>query len=241
MSAIISISKNTITRLIKDIRQLQKEPLHDQGVYYKHDEDDLLKGYALIIGPADTPYENGFYLFELLYPTDYPFTPPKLNFLTQDGITRFNPNLYRSGKVCLSLLNTWRGEQWTSCQTISSILLTLVTVFNDSPLLNEPGVTKNHPDFNNYNDIITFKNFDTAIYNTIHNINENSINKLFHEEISENYQKNYDTIKNKINVLKKNKKNMLIITNIYNMKINIDYNEIYKKFNKNLIKSLIKI
>ena len=241
MSAIISISKNTITRLIKDIRQLQKEPLHDQGVYYKHDEDDLLKGYALIIGPADTPYENGFYLFELLYPTDYPFTPPKLNFLTQDGITRFNPNLYRSGKVCLSLLNTWRGEQWTSCQTISSILLTLVTVFNDSPLLNEPGVTKTHPDFNNYNDIITFKNFDTAIYNTIHNINENSINKLFHEEISENYQKNYDTIKNKINVLKKNKKNMLIITNIYNMKINIDYNEIYKKFNKNLIKNLIKI
>lgn len=241
MSAIISISKNTITRLIKDIRQLKKEPLHDQGVYYKHDEDDLLKGYALIIGPADTPYENGFYLFELLYPTDYPFTPPKLNFLTQDGITRFNPNLYRSGKVCLSLLNTWRGEQWTSCQTISSILLTLVTVFNDSPLLNEPGVTKNHPDFNNYNDIITFKNFDTAIYNTIHNINENSINKLFHEEIIENYQKNYDTIKNKINALKKNKKNMLIITNIYNMKINIDYNEIYKKFNKNLIKSLIKI
>jgi ubiquitin-protein ligase len=236
MSAIISISKNTITRLIKDIRQLKKEPLHDQGVYYKHDEDDLLKGYALIIGPADTPYENGFYLFELLYPTDYPFTPPKLNFLTQDGITRFNPNLYRSGKVCLSLLNTWRGEQWTSCQTISSILLTLVTVFNDSPLLNEPGVTKTHPDFNNYNDIITFKNFDTAIYNTIHNINENSINKLFHEEIIENYQKNYDTIKNKINALKKNKKNMLIITNIYNMKINIDYNEIYKKFNKNLIK-----
>jgi len=241
MSAVISISKNTITRLIKDIRQLKKEPLHDQGVYYKHDEDDLLKGYALIIGPADTPYENGFYLFELLYPTDYPFTPPKLNFLTQDGITRFNPNLYRSGKVCLSLLNTWRGEQWTSCQTISSILLTLVTVFNDSPLLNEPGVTKNHPDFNNYNDIITFKNFDTAIYNTIHNINENSINKLFHEEIIENYQKNYDTIKNKIKALKKNKKNMLIITNIYNMKINIDYNEIYKKFNKNLIKSLIKI
>ena len=241
MSAVISISKNTITRLIKDIRQLKKEPLHDQGVYYKHDEDDLLKGYALIIGPADTPYENGFYLFELLYPTDYPFTPPKLNFLTQDGITRFNPNLYRSGKVCLSLLNTWRGEQWTSCQTISSILLTLVTVFNDSPLINEPGVTKNHPDFNNYNDIITFKNFDTAIYNTIHNINENSINKLFHEEIIENYQKNYDTIKNKIKALKKNKKNMLIITNIYNMKINIDYNEIYKKFNKNLIKSLIKI
>jgi len=232
MISTVTISKNTITRLIKDIKQLIKEPLHDQGIYYKHDEDDLLKGYAMIIGPSDTPYEHGFYLFEFHFTADYPYSPPKLKFLTQDGVTRFNPNLYRSGKVCLSLLNTWRGEQWTACQTISSILLTLVTVFNESPLLNEPGVSKTHPDFNNYNDIIMFKNYDIAIHNTIHNINENNTNKLFNEEIIENYNKNYDTIKNKLNILKKNTKKNIIHTNLYNMKVNIDYNEIYKKLNK---------
>ena len=232
MISTVTISKNTITRLIKDIKQLIKEPLHDQGIYYKHDEDDLLKGYAMIIGPPDTPYEHGFYLFEFHFTADYPYSPPKLKFLTQDGVTRFNPNLYRSGKVCLSLLNTWRGEQWTACQTISSILLTLVTVFNESPLLNEPGVSKTHPDFNNYNDIIMFKNYDIAIHNTIHNINENNTNKLFNEEIIENYNKNYDTIKNKLNILKKNTKKNIIHTNLYNMKVNIDYNEIYKKLNK---------
>ena len=229
MTTTVTISKNTITRLIKDIKQLIKEPLHDQGIYYKHDEDDLLKGYAMIIGPPDTPYEHGFYLFEFHFTADYPYSPPKLKFLTQDGVTRFNPNLYRSGKVCLSLLNTWRGEQWTACQNISSILLTLVTVFNDTPLLNEPGVNKTHPDFNNYNDIIRFKNYDIAIHNIIHNTNENNINKLFYEEIIENYNKNYDTIKNKINILKKKIKINIIHTNIYNMKVNIDYNEIYKK------------
>ena len=186
----------------------------------------------MIIGPSDTPYEHGFYLFEFHFTADYPYSPPKLKFLTQDGVTRFNPNLYRSGKVCLSLLNTWRGEQWTACQTISSILLTLVTVFNESPLLNEPGVSKTHPDFNNYNDIIMFKNYDIAIHNTIHNINENNTNKLFNEEIIENYNKNYDTIKNKLNILKKNTKKNIIHTNLYNMKVNIDYNEIYKKLNK---------
>jgi ubiquitin-conjugating enzyme E2 Z len=232
MISTVTISKNTITRLIKDIKQLIKEPLHDQGIYYKHDEDDLLKGYAMIIGPSNTPYEHGFYLFEFHFTADYPYSPPKLKFLTQDGVTRFNPNLYRSGKVCLSLLNTWRGEQWTACQTISSILLTLVTVFNESPLLNEPGVSKTHPDFNNYNDIIMFKNYDIAIHNTIHNINENNTNKLFNEEIIENYNKNYDTIKNKLNILKKNTKKNIIHTNLYNMKVNIDYNEIYKKLNK---------
>jgi len=234
MSEIITISKNTITRLIKDIKQLIKEPLHDQGIYYKHDEDDLLKGYAMIIGPPDTPYEHGFYLFEFHFTADYPYSPPKLKFLTQDGETRFNPNFYRNGKVCLSLLNTWRGEQWTSCQNISSILLTLITVFNNTPLLNEPGISKKHPDYDNYNDIITFKNFDIAIFNMINN-NNNNVNKLFHEEIIENYNKNYDSIKNRINTLKKNIKKIHITTNLYNMKIHIKYNELYKKLIKNKI------
>ena len=47
-----------------------------------------------------------------LYPTEYPFKPPKVTYKTNDGFTRFNPNLYKNGKVCISLLNTWQGEQW---------------------------------------------------------------------------------------------------------------------------------
>ena len=67
--------------------------------------------------------------------------------MTCDGATRFHPNLYRNGKVCLSILNTWKGEQWTSCQTIRSILLTLITLFHNKPLLNEPGFTEKSSDF----------------------------------------------------------------------------------------------
>lgn len=40
----------------------------------------------------------------------------KVQFLTTGGgLVRFNPNLYNSGKVCLSLLGTWsgaNGEEW---------------------------------------------------------------------------------------------------------------------------------
>ena len=82
-------------------------------------------------------------MFEFNFPTNYPMSPPKLNYLTNDGSTRFHPNLYRNGKVCLSVLNTWRGEGWTSCQTIRSVLLILVTLFHNKPLLNEPGITEN--------------------------------------------------------------------------------------------------
>jgi len=114
-------------RLLRDVVNLIKSPLTSNGIYYSHDEDNMLKGYAVIFGPDDSLYRYGAYMFEFNYPTEYPFVPPKLNYLTNDGKTRFNPNLYRNGKVCISLLNTWKGEQWTSCQTIESILLSVLT------------------------------------------------------------------------------------------------------------------
>jgi ubiquitin-conjugating enzyme E2 Z len=231
----MTISKESIKRLISDIRYINNNPLHSQGIYYKHDEEDMLVGYALLIGPEDTPYEHGFYLFQLDYPNNYPFSPPKLTYLTQDNVnnTRFNPNLYRNGKVCISLLNTWRGEQWTSCQTISSVLITLITIFNNSPLLNEPGITRNHFDFEKYNEIITYKNYESAIYDIIENDYNNLKVDIFYDEICEIFKNNKSQIKKKIKLLKtKFPTKKFVETNIYNMKIIIDYNYIYKKILK---------
>tara|TARA_Y100000816_G_scaffold292621_1_gene289196 strand:- start:15955 stop:16836 length:882 start_codon:yes stop_codon:yes gene_type:complete len=157
------IAPQTIKRLARDVRAIQKNPLDSNGIFYIHDEENILKGYALIVGPKDTIYENGFYFFEIEYPADYPQTPPKLVFKTNKNLVRFNPNLYTNGKVCLSILNTWRGEQWTACQTISTVLLTVCTVFNNDPLLNEPGIGKGHRDMKSYNRIIEFKNVEIAI------------------------------------------------------------------------------
>ena len=102
------ITTQTQKRLISDITNLYKNPLNEQGIYYIHDDENMLKGHAMIIGPQDTPYEDGMYFFEFTFPYDYPINPPKVIFLNCDGKTRFNPNLYRNGKVCLSVLNTWR-------------------------------------------------------------------------------------------------------------------------------------
>ena len=70
----VVISKESIKRLIKDVKQLKSEPLHDQGIFYKHDEDDILKGHALIIGPKETPYQNGFYFFDINNFNDHPIS-----------------------------------------------------------------------------------------------------------------------------------------------------------------------
>jgi ubiquitin-protein ligase len=169
------VKKDALRRIISDIKEIKKNPLTEHGIYYEHDETDMLKGRALIIGPADTPYSDGFYLFTFQFPANYPHAPPKVEFCTSDGVTRFNPNLYRTGKVCLSILNTWKGEPWSGCQTISSVLLALCTVLNDEPLLNEPGITKSHRDYEAYNEIIRYKNIEVAIFGMLASVSVASI------------------------------------------------------------------
>lgn len=236
------ISKNTINRLLKDIKQIIKNPLIDQGIYYIHDETDIMKGYAMIIGPEDTPYFGGFYFFTLTYPFDYPHSPPIVKYFTNGNRIRFNPNLYVCGKVCISLLNTWRGEQWTSCQTISTILLTLCTILCKNPLLNEPGISENHIDCNNYNKIIEYYNIDIAICDIItkkHGIYMDFFD-YFYIHIKEQFYKNYNSIllfaENKLK--ETSQQDLLIRTNIYNMNVTIDYSKLITKLisSKNYIK-----
>lgn len=227
MSAIVS--KSTIMRLIEDIKEITKNPLESQGIYYKHDETNMLVGYAMIIGPDDTPYQKGFYFFKFNFPTNYPLSPPKVEYLTNDGHTRFNPNLYRNGKVCLSVLNTWKGDSWTGCQTISSVLLHLCTTLNNEPLCNEPGVSRHHKDYESYNSIIKYKNYEVAILGIIQK------KKSIYPKIADHFTDEIKTIiiKN-LPIIISSLEQLAIIypetetlwTSLYNMKVSVDYKEV---------------
>ena len=166
-------------RLKKDIADIMRNPLNDNGIYYVHNETNFLKGHILICGPSDTPYEYGFYFFDVLFPDNYPISPPKLTFKTYDthNNTRFNPNLYRNGKVCISILNTWRGEGWTSCLTLKTVLLSVQTILNKNPLTNEPNVNTKDPSLIPYNIIVTYKNLYVAVGDTIKYLINNKENE----------------------------------------------------------------
>lgn len=223
------ITKETVQRLLKDVKQMIKHPLTDNGIYYSHDETDITKGYAMIIGPSETPYFGGYYFFKFDFPHDYPFAPPTVTYMTNDSETRFNPNLYRCGKVCVSILNTWAGEKWSSCQTISSILLTLCSLLNESPLENEPGLTKSSPYYIPYQKAIEFKNIDFAICDMLDR-NKNNIPvyfQQFYPVMQETFIANYDKLLAFVSARDKIK--LTVIINIYNMTIHIDYNRLLDK------------
>lgn len=229
------ISKDSFKRIIKDVGDIIVDPLTEHNIYYKHDNENVLKGHAMIIGPKDSCYYNGFFFFEFNFPCNYPWAPPKVIYHTNDGRTRFNPNLYRDGKVCLSVLNTWRGESWSSCQSIKSILLTILSILNNEPLLNEPGIRKTHEDFINYNEIITYKSYEHALIRQ-YNI-DNIFTELFKEEMTNYIKKNKDFILQELNennklIEKKHKMSKpQLSVKIYGFNSVIDYSKIIDLFN----------
>ncbi|MCL7045500.1 hypothetical protein MKW94_027159 [Papaver nudicaule] len=138
-----SLSPTGSAKIMKEWRMLERN-LPD-SIYVRAYEGriDLLR--AVIIGPTGTPYHDGLFFFDIKFRSDYPNSPPKVYYHSFGY--RLNPNLYQTGYVCLSLLNTWSGnenEKWKPSQ--STILQVLVSiqglVLNSKPYFNEPAYAK---------------------------------------------------------------------------------------------------
>ena len=146
-----------LPRIRRDLKQLNKEAPEDMKV--APDENDFTRIHVIITGPEDTPYDGGFFYFTLDCPPNYPEAPPKALIHTTDGgRVRFNPNLYREGKVCLSILGTWSGPGWTSALSLHSVLLSIQSLMNETPIRNEPGydnMDAQDPKCRAYNEIIS--------------------------------------------------------------------------------------
>lgn len=126
---------------MRDIREATKDSLKEQGIWYNPDTSNIIHGKAMIRGPSGTPYADCLLFFSFEFPQDYPFTPPKVLFLTGDGRTRMHPNLYVGGRVCLSILGTYSGPSWSANMTLETILLNLQSLLDENPLANEPAFT----------------------------------------------------------------------------------------------------
>jgi len=100
---------------------------------------------VLVTGPDDTPYSGGCFVFDIYFPPQYPMEPPKVKLLTTGHNTvTFNPNLYENGKVCLSLLGTWKGnkaENWdpATSRTLQVLVSIQSLILVPEPYFNEPG------------------------------------------------------------------------------------------------------
>jgi len=132
-------------------------------------------------------------------PKDYPITPPKVKFINLNGQVRFHPNLYKCGKVCLSILNTWHGPGWTSVQTLSSVLLSIQSLMNEHPIQNEPGwETETGQKSKDYNNVISYFNIETSVIRAISKTPESCLvfKDIILKYFVNNIQKYYKVLEN---------------------------------------------
>ncbi|XP_072979261.1 probable ubiquitin-conjugating enzyme E2 26 isoform X1 [Typha angustifolia] len=139
-SAVKKPLKDWATRIQHEWKLLKNDLPESIHVRAYEERIDLLR--AVIEGPVGTPYHDGLFFFDIRFPSNYPDSPPLVHY--HSGGLRLNPNLYESGKVCLSLLNTWSGsgcEKWSkSNSTMLQVLVSIqALVLNENPYFNEPG------------------------------------------------------------------------------------------------------
>ena len=224
------MSKDAIQRIVnKDMRQIEQMNLSELGIYVNFKEENIMKATAIIIGPEGTPYENGILYFIIEFPNNYPFSPPKVGYLSHSRY-RVHPNLYvgRShdnfiGKVCLSAINTWSGPKWTTVMHIGSVLLSIQSLLNNNPLHNEPGFENEKGKRNDtYNQMVEYDTYNHLIKNngfTLHPLFE-----CFDDVISKHLKNERESILKNLEILcKKYPKPIKASINIYNLMMILDY------------------
>ena len=101
------------------------------------DENDYYKWRVCFTGPEDTIYEGGFFKAILTFPEDFPQNPPEMKFITK----MFHPNIYKDGKVCISILHSpgvdqfneqeKAEERWRPSLGAEQILISVISMLND--------------------------------------------------------------------------------------------------------------
>jgi len=128
-------SGSALRALALEYKSLEDDPVEGFRVKLANEEDMFLWEVALF-GPPDTLYQGGYFKAHLKFPTDYPYNPPSIRFLSKV----WHPNVYENGDLCVSILHPpvddpqsgeLPCERWNPTQNVRTILLSVVSLLNE--------------------------------------------------------------------------------------------------------------
>jgi ubiquitin-conjugating enzyme E2 D/E len=85
--------------------------------------NNIFEWEGIINGPVESIYEGGIFKLNIIFPVDYPFKPPKIEFITKI----YHPNISEKGEICLDILK----NEWSPALTIRKVLLSLSSLLVD--------------------------------------------------------------------------------------------------------------
>ncbi|UZJ51118.1 hypothetical protein CBS101457_000438 [Exobasidium rhododendri] len=133
-----------LSRIQREYRILSSSLPDEILVRSYEDRMDLFR--TIIIGSQGTPYQDAPFCIDFYLGANFPDEPPRAHFHSwSQGHGRVSPNLYEEGRICLSLLNTWQGQEevetWNpEKSTLLQILVSVkALVLVVEPYFTEPG------------------------------------------------------------------------------------------------------
>lgn len=105
----------TDIRIQKELQSIEKEPI--PSVLLRR-ENHLV--FHFVFYNLDEEYKSGFYHGLLELPEDYPFSPPKISFLTNNG-------RFEVGKSICTSFTHYHKETWSSSWNIRTILMAMIS------------------------------------------------------------------------------------------------------------------
>lgn len=122
----------TIKRINADLNEILKNPPANCSAG-PTDDNNIYEWQATIMGPRDTPYQDGIFYLSIIFPSEYPFKPPIVKFITKI----YHCNINSKGSICLDILK----NEWSPALTISKLLLSICSLMTD-PNPDDPLVTE---------------------------------------------------------------------------------------------------
>ncbi|ELA42746.1 uncharacterized protein VICG_00061 [Vittaforma corneae ATCC 50505] len=116
-----AFTQGTVKRIMKELQTMQKEPPPNTSAA-PIDENDLYRWQAIILGPPDSPYAGGVFKLSIVFPADYPFKAPRIEFLTKI----YHCNIMNK-TLCIDILKS----QWSPALTIDKVLISIVSLLVD--------------------------------------------------------------------------------------------------------------
>jgi ubiquitin-conjugating enzyme E2 D/E len=109
-------------RILKEYSSFQQDPPDGWNVFINANNINswkaILKGDAL-----RSPYTNGNWLLTIDFPSDYPFKPPRIKFVTPI----YHCNISNDGNICLDILK----DSWNPALSVAKALLSISSMLAD--------------------------------------------------------------------------------------------------------------
>ncbi|EEA06557.1 ubiquitin-conjugating enzyme family protein [Cryptosporidium muris RN66] len=107
-----------LTLELRDLQMNNDELNSDTQVGVRIIDNKLNNIIGYIRGPQGTPYESGIFELEISIPSEYPYEPPKVRFITRI----WHPNISsQTGAICLDILK----DAWSPALTLRTVLLSI--------------------------------------------------------------------------------------------------------------------